>query len=68
MQPRPKRVGSSEVKKSASMDFSGLKPDSCRALMAAMGPTTPRVPSYMPALGMASQWDPDTTAPAAPAF
>ena len=64
MQPRPKRVGSSEVKNRASMECLGLKPASWRALMAAIAPTTPRVPSYMPDFGMASQCDPVTTAPA----
>jgi len=48
----------------ASMGLRGLKPASFSALRAATAPTTPRVPSYIPAKGMASVWDPDSTAPA----
>ena len=64
MHPRPKRVGSSLVNMSTSMGLSGLNPASPRAFSAAIAPITPRVPSYAPARGMASTWDPVTTAPA----
>lgn len=64
MQPSPKRVGSSDVKKMTSMGRCGLKPLSARALRAAIPPITPRVPSYAPARGMASQCDPVITAAA----
>lgn len=34
-----------------------------RAARASIAPMTPSVPSYMPASGMASQWDPVSTEP-----
>ena len=58
MQPMPKRVGSSEVKTRSSMERRGVKPDSLRERMASRPPRTPTVPSYMPAWGMASVWEP----------
>ena len=64
MHPNPKRVGSSEVNIIASMGCFGWKPASLRARRAAMAPTTPSVPSYMPARGMASVCEPVTIAPA----
>ena len=65
MQPRPNLVGSSEVNMRTSMGLAGLNPADCSPLTAAMAPMTPSVPSYAPAKGMASQWEPVTTAPAA---
>ena len=40
----------------------GVKPDSLRERMASRPPRTPTVPSYMPAWGMASVWEPVPTA------
>ena len=65
MQPRPKRVGSSEVNIRTSMLRLGTKPLALRPFTAAMAPITPRVPSYAPASGIASQCDPVTTGAAA---
>ena len=63
MQPIPKRVGSSEVNIMASRGRCGLNPASLSAFKAAIPPTTPSVPSYIPASGIASVCEPVTTAP-----
>ena len=62
MQPMPKRVGSSEVNMTSSMERRGWRPLRLRARMASRPPRTPTVPSYMPAWGMASVWEPVATA------
>ena len=58
----PKRVGSSDVNISSSIDRRGRRPDACSARIASSAPSTPTVPSYMPALGMASMCEPVQTA------
>lgn len=63
MQPRPNRVGSSEVNMTASIDLIGSYPANFRDFRAAIAPTTPTVPSYIPARGMASVWDPEAIIP-----
>mmetsp|Transcript_30760 Transcript_30760/g.86956 ORF Transcript_30760/g.86956 Transcript_30760/m.86956 type:complete len:238 (+) Transcript_30760:1100-1813(+) len=64
MQPSPKRVGSSEVNIITSRDFLGLNPTRLRDARASMPPRTPSTPSYIPASGMASQWEPVRMEPA----
>ena len=49
MHPKPKRVGSSDVKNRTSIGLLGLNLACCKPFTAAMAPTTPKVPSYMPA-------------------
>src|SRR5215467_10444789 len=63
--PMPKRVGSSEVNTSNSMECFGRKPERRNARMASRPPNTPTMPSYLPALGMASMCEPVPTTGAA---
>ena len=61
-QPTPKRVGSSDVNRINSSDRRGQKPDRLSARNASIAPSTPTVPSNLPAFGMASMCDPVATA------
>ena len=58
----PNRVGSSDVNSTSSMLRRGTKPSACSATIASSAPSTPTVPSYMPAFGIASMCDPVATA------
>ena len=62
----PKRVGSSEVNITMSMVRRGVKPAFFKARAAAMPPSTPTTPSYLPAWGMASQCEPVPMRPRKP--
>ena len=53
-QPIPKRVGSSDVNMSNSIECFGRKPQRCNERIASSPPSTPTTPSYFPALGIAS--------------
>ena len=61
-QPMPKRVGSSAQNEISSIDRCGRKPALCNARIASSPPSTPTVPSYAPAFGIASMCDPVATA------
>ena len=61
-QPMPKRVGSSEVNMTSSMERRGRRPLRFSARIASRPPSTPTVPSYMPACGIASMCEPVATA------
>ena len=61
-QPRPNRVGSSAVNMTTSSERLGLNPARFRAASASKAPSTPTTPSYLPAFGIASVWEPEPTA------